>query len=86
MREPTHLVTKQPEGSTARVVTAQCPKQWWHLDLTIVPTVSGFWTPGVPFALPPGGPFCGWVAVAIDPYSRRLMSLAVFPQNPTREP
>ncbi len=81
-REPTHLVTKQPEGSTARVVTAQCPKQLWHLDLTIVATVSGFGTPGVPFALPPCGPFGGWVAVAIDPSSRRLMSLAGFPPKP----
>ncbi len=49
LREPTPLVTKQPEGSTARVVTAQCPNQWWQLDLTIVPTVSGFGTPWVRF-------------------------------------
>ncbi len=27
LREPTHLVTKQPEGSTARVGTAKCPNQ-----------------------------------------------------------
>ncbi len=81
-REPTPLVIKQPEGSTARVVTAQCPNQLWHLDLTIVPTVSGFGTPGVPCALPPGGPFGGWVAVASDPYSRGLMSRAVFPPKP----
>ena len=82
LREPTPLVTKQPEGSTARVVTAKGPNHLWHLDLTIVPTVSGFGTPGVPFALPPCWRFCGWVAVASDPYSRRLMSRAVFPQKP----
>ena len=81
LREPTHLVTKQQEVSTARVVTAKCPNHLWHLDLTIVPTVSGFWTPWVPFALPQCWPFCWWVAVAIDHYSRRLMSLAVFPKK-----
>ncbi len=52
------------------------------LDLTIGPTVSGFGTPGVPFALPPCGPFGWWVAVASDPYSRGLMSRAGFPPKP----
>ena len=64
------------------MVAAKGPNHVWHLDLTIVPTVSGFWAPWLPFALPQSWPFCWWVAVAIDHYSRRLMSLAVFPKKP----
>ena len=67
---------------TGRVVTAKGSDHVWHLDLTIVPTVSGFWAPWLPFALPQSWPFCWWVAIAIDHYSRRLMFLAVFPIKP----
>ena len=52
LREPPHPVAKQQEVVTGRVVTARGPNHVWHLDLTIVPTVSGFWAPWVPFALP----------------------------------
>ncbi len=82
LKEPPHPVAKQQAVVTGRVVTAKGPNHVWHLDLTIVPTVSGFWTPWVPFALPQCWPFCWWVTVAIDHYSRRLMSLAVFPIKP----
>ena len=81
-REPPHPVAKQQEVVTGRVVTAKGPNHVWHLDLTIVPRVSGFWAPWFPFALPQSWPFCWWVGVAIDHYSRRLMPLAVFPKKP----
>jgi hypothetical protein len=51
--------------------------------LTTVPTSLGFWTSWLPFSLPQRWPFCWWVAVAVDHYSRRLMGFAVFDQQPT---
>ena len=45
LKEPPHPVAKQREVVTGRVVTAKGPNHVWHLDLTIVPTVSGFWAP-----------------------------------------
>jgi transposase InsO family protein len=66
-----------------RVVTAKRPNHVWHCDLTIVPTSFGFWTSWLPFSLPPRWPFCWWIAVAVDHYSRRVMGFAVLQQQPT---
>jgi transposase InsO family protein len=66
-----------------RVVTAKRPNHVWHSDLTTVPTSFGFWTSWFPFSLPPRWPFCWWIAVAVDHYSRRMMGFAVFHQQPT---
>jgi transposase InsO family protein len=54
----------------------------WHVDLSVVPIVSGFWTPWLPFALPQCWPFCWWVAVVVDHVSRRALGVAVFAQQP----
>jgi hypothetical protein len=35
-----------------RTVTAKRPNHVWHVDLTVVPTASGFWAPWFPLALP----------------------------------
>ena len=83
LKEPSPAGGNQEEMVlVGRVVTAKGPNHVWHLDLTIVPTVSGFWASWLPFTLPQSWPFCWWVAVAIDHYSRRLMTLAVFPKKP----
>ena len=66
-----------------RVVTAKRPNHVWHVDLTAVPTSLGFWAPWLPFALPQCWPFGWWVAVVIDHYSRRVMGIATFRNNPT---
>ena len=66
-----------------RVVTAKRPNHVWHVDLTTVPTAAGFWTTWLPFALPQCWPFCWWVAVAVDHFSRRVMGVAVFAKQPT---
>ena len=68
-----------------RVVTAKEPNHVWLTDLTTVPTCCGFWCSWLPFALPQRWPFCWWLAVAIDHYSRRIMGFAVFDQQPTSE-
>ncbi len=66
-----------------RVVTAKYPNHLWHADLTLVPTALGFWTTWMPFALPQCWPFCWWVAVAMDHFSRRAMGFAAFKTQPT---
>jgi transposase InsO family protein len=73
------------EGTTpsSRIVTATRPNHVWHVDLTTVPTPAGFWCSWLPCALPPCWPFCWWVVVLLDHYSRRVMSCAVFRQEPT---
>ena len=68
---------------TTRVVTAKCPGHLWHVDLTIVPTSAGFWVPWVPYAWPQSWPFCWWVAVVVDHFSRAVVGFAVFVKRPT---
>ena len=64
------------------VVTAKHPNHVWHVDLTAVPTSVGFWAPWLPFALPQYWPFCWWVAVVIDHYSRRVVGVTAFKHSP----
>jgi transposase InsO family protein len=66
-----------------RVVTAKYPNHVWHTDLTVVPTMSGFWTSWLPNSLAQRWPFCYWIAVAEDHYSRRIMGAATFFKQPT---
>jgi transposase InsO family protein len=66
-----------------RIVTAKRPGDVWHVDLTTVPTGTGFWVPWVPFALPQQWPFCWWVSVVIDHFSRAVVGFAVFRDRPT---
>ncbi len=70
-------------AATGRVITAKRPNHVWHIDLTTVPTGGGLWTPWLPFALPQYWPFCWWLAVLVDHYSRRAMGVAVYSKQPT---
>jgi len=67
----------------SRTVTARHPNHVWHLDLTTVPTIGGFWISWLPFSLPQRWPFCWWVAVVVDHLSRRALGTATFKQEPT---
>jgi transposase InsO family protein len=69
--------------SADRAVTAKGPNRVWHLDLTTVPTIGGFWISWLPFPLPQRWPFCWWVAVVVDHYSRRVMGTVIFKKEPT---
>jgi transposase InsO family protein len=69
--------------SSGRVVTAKRPNHVWHVDLTVIPTQVGFWCPWLPFALPQAWPFCWWLAVVLDHYSRRALGFALFSSAPT---
>ena len=74
--------TTQQAESTPRVVTAKRPDHVWHIDLTVVPTGAGMWCAWLPFALPQRWPFCWWVLVAVDHFSRRAMGVGVFANRP----
>jgi len=71
--------------ASAKRVTAKRPNHVWHVDLTTVPTAAGFWIPWLPLALPQCWPFCWWVAVVLDHYSRRLLALTIFKRQPTSQ-
>jgi transposase InsO family protein len=76
----------KPKASTQgtdRVVTARYPNHVWHVDLTVVPISGGCWAPWKPLAILQRWPFCWWVAIAIDHYSRRVMGFTVFKKAPT---
>jgi transposase InsO family protein len=76
-------VEVQREEATGRgALTAKHPNHVWQVDLSVLPTRSGFWVPWIPFAIPQLWPFAWWVACLVDHYSRRVMGFAVY----TREP
>jgi transposase InsO family protein len=77
-----------PDGeaqSSTRVVAAKRPDHVWHVDLTTIPTSAGFWASWLPFSLPQQWPFCWWVGVILDHYSRRVMAITAFEGLPTSE-
>jgi transposase InsO family protein len=77
-----------PDGEaqpSSQVVAAKRPGHIWHVDLTIVPTSAGFWASWLPFSLPQQWPFCWWVGVVLDHYSRRVMGITAFMALPTSE-
>jgi len=71
------------DDTAGRIVTAKYPNHVWHVDLTTVPIGLGFWCPWLPFALPQCFPFCYWVAIAIDHFSRRVMGVTAFKNQPS---
>jgi len=77
-------VSGKPETGE-RHVTADRPDHVWHVDLTTVPISGGFWAPWCPFALPQCWPFCWWVAIVLDHYSRRVMGFVVLRDRPSSE-
>ncbi|MGH9437530.1 MAG: DDE-type integrase/transposase/recombinase, partial [Terriglobia bacterium] len=62
---------------------SQYPDHIWNIDLTVVPTLLGFWLPVLPFALGQRWPFCWRVAVAKDHYSRRIMHVDAYKVQPS---
>ncbi len=71
-------------GKKERVVTARYSNHAWHVDMTAVPT-TGFWVPWTPFCLAQVWPFCWWVIVVIDHFSRTVIGFAVFKKQPTAD-
>ncbi len=87
-RDPEHPAEAEATATTKhtvglRTVTARRPNHVWHVDLTVVPTASGFWAPWFPLSLPQVWPFSWWVACAVDHYSRLALGFAVFKKQPS---
>ena len=82
LREPPRAKPRRAATSTGRVVTAKRSDHVWHLDVMTVPISSGFWATWLPFALPQRWPFCWWVVVVVDHFSRRIAGLGVFAKRP----
>ncbi len=76
------LPTDEKAVVVGPVLKAKGPDHVWHVDLTAVPTSSGFWTSWIPFAVPQEWPFCWWVAVVIDNFSRRVQGVMIFEKKP----
>ncbi len=68
---------------SGRRIRAKEPDHLWNVDLSTVPTAMVLWCAWLPWALPQRWPFCWWIAVAVDHFSRRVMGFAVFEQQPT---
>ena len=85
-QKPTHepLASDSDLPAGKRIVTAKYPNHLWHADLTVVPT-GGFWTTWFPFSLPQCWPFCHWIAIVVDHFSRRVMGIAAFESQPNSE-
>ncbi len=83
LRERPRRRPRTSPARTNRSIHARGPSHIWNADLTTIPTGLGFWTAWLPYALPQCWPFCWWLAVAVDHYSRRIMGFAVFDRPPT---
>jgi len=82
VKEPPPSMPQDSKPTASTVVTAKEPDHVWHVDLTAVPIGAGLWTSWLPFALPQSWPFCWWVAVVVDHFSRRIVHVGVFRKRP----
>jgi transcriptional regulator with XRE-family HTH domain len=56
--EPEERPVEERAEARQHGVRTSRPNRIWHVDLTTIPTMRGFWTPWIPFALPQVWPFC----------------------------
>ena len=83
-RPPKPIPTSSAQARpSARTVIAHYPNHVWHVDLTAVPSSSGFWIPWPPFALFQQWPFCWWLVVALDQFSRSIVGFCLFKRPPS---
>jgi len=72
-----------PTAEPPKRIISRGPNHTGLVDLTVMPTTAGFWVPWLPFTFVQQWPFCWWVAVIIDHFSRAVVGHAVFRQQPT---
>ena len=83
------MLNERPNSPAARKprpgrrVRSRHANHIWNVDLTTVPTSTGFWISWMPWSLPQRWPFCWWIAVAVDHYSRRVVGWEVYEQQPS---
>jgi len=78
-------VASKDEEPTARSVKANYPNHVWGVDLTVVPLLGGFWVPWLPNAFLQQWPFCWWVGLVVDHFSRCIMGFMIFRKRPTSQ-
>jgi transposase InsO family protein len=86
--DPTKIETlpENPPSETGNhEVQAWYSNHVWSGDLTEVSTSNGLWCSWQPFAVPQQHPYCWWVYLVIDHFSRRLMGFAIFKTLPTAD-
>lgn len=76
-----------PPAERLAILALRAARGWntWLVDLTIMPTVAGFWVPWLPFAFLQRWPFCWWIVAVIDHFSRAAVGHAEFRQQPTTD-
>ena len=65
-----------PEAT--RRITSRASDHTWLVDLTTVPIGQGFSCPWSPLSLSQVWPFCYWVCIILDHFSRRIVGFALF--------
>ena len=65
-------------------VTARYPNHVWNVDITLLPR-TGWWVPWLPQCLTQRAPFCAWLVVVLDHYSRAVVGWKLFDKQPTAE-
>ena len=83
--KPPTLPMPPVAASSRGPLKSKRPNDIWHVDLTVAPTLLGWWTPWFPRSLVPLWPFCWWVVVVMDHKSRRALELRAFRQQPSAE-
>ncbi len=79
---PRRVASAVTDRSERRIRSPR-PNHIWLVDLTTVPTLAGFWVTWMPWSVPQRWPFCCWVAVGVDRFSRRIMGVRVSRGRPT---
>jgi transposase InsO family protein len=84
--KPAHQPTAaQAPEAKQRGITSKYPNHVWLADLTTLPIDSGFWASWLPCSLPQYWPFCWWIGVLMDHYSRRIMGTTLFGREPSSQ-
>jgi transposase-like protein len=88
LKPPPKRKPKPRRRAALRVVTAKRPNHLWHVDLTMVRTVGGFWVS--PFPMPQRWPFCWLGSPSVTLFETRRMGEHVanrgFSLGPTAGP
>ncbi len=84
-KRPRDPAVAPPAASTrrSRAVTARRPHYAWHVDLTVMPALCGFWIPWLPYSVAQRWPFGVWIALVLDHHSRAVVARGVFDTQPS---
>ncbi len=81
--EPLDDEVLEKEEKIKRVISRH-PNHTWMIDLTAVP-IGGFSCTWMPQSIKQSWPFCWWVAIVIDHFSRKVIGFAIFYKQPESE-